>query len=329
MVAHSNAPKAAGCITTWIAPVRTKLGPSATPNVDGWELKVLQQETLEKFSGKFRRKKFGFFSKQVKQLVFLFWEDLNSTIAQFDAELKLTKEYFLYADYGFGVITDVKLTDKDFLTTGTEFSKTISNGDDGDSWYLNIHLGRKLIRSQNGKGLIRGFIGYQHWEEEIYDKGSSSEYILFGVDITPFDTTDPNQKGITWNYSFDSIKLGLDGEYAITNTIKVSSLVVYIPYAELDAKDFHHLREGPSSADAGSPFVTWTGSGAGFNLEGSISYQFYPNWIFSTGYRYWYLSSEGNDATFHFGDGSENSTSREIDFDIKRYGATLGITFTF
>ena len=115
----------------------------------------------------------------------------------------------------------------------------------------------------------------------------------------------------------------------LTDTIKVSGLVVYLPYSKLDAEDFHHQREGPSSGDVGSPFITWDGLGDGFNVEGSISYEFYPNWVLSAGYRYWYLSSDGNDTTFHLGDGSENSNDREIDFESERSGATIGLRYTF
>ena len=259
----------------------------------------------------------------------LFWEDLDSSIIQVDAELKILKKYYLYTDYAFGAITNSKLTDKDFLTNGTEFSKTVSKGDGSDLLYLNVHFGRELINLANGTGVIRIFLGYQRWEETVFDKGPTEEYILFDTDVTSLDTTDPDQKGITWDYSFDSIKIGLDAKYVLTDKIMFSSLVAYLPYAYLNAEDFHHLREGTSSQDAGSPFVTWNNSGDGFNIEGALSYQLFSNWILSIGYRYWELSSNDNPTTFRFGDGSKNSNSRTNDFYSKRYGITFGITFAF
>jgi len=259
----------------------------------------------------------------------LLWENLDSAIIQFDTELKLKKNFFLYADYGFNSIASIYLTDKDFLTTGTEFSKSIHNNGSGDLWYLNLHLGRNLIESKNKKMAIRGFTGYQRRTEEMYATGPASEFIFFGFDVTFLDPTGPNQKALTWNYSFNSIKLGLDGKLALTDKVEFSGLITYIPYANLNAKDFHHLREGTSLEDAGSPFVTWDGSGDGFYFAGDISYQSHQNLTLSAGYRYWRLSSEDNKTTFYAGDGTENSVSRSSEFDSKRYGYTFAATLVF
>ena len=257
------------------------------------------------------------------------WEKLDSTMIQFDSELKLKKKFFLYADYGFNSITSIYLTDKDFLTTGTEFSKSIHSNGSGDLWYLNLHLGRNLIESKNQKGEIRGFAGYQRRTEEMHATGPASEFIYFGFDVTFLDPTGPNQKALTWNYSFNSIKLGIDGKLAITDALQISGLMTYIPYANLNMKDFHHLREGTSAEDAASPFLFLNGSVNGFNFEGSLDYQLHRNWILSAGYRYWELSSEENKTTFYFGDGSNDSTSRKSNIYSKRYGSTLAVMFIF
>ena len=98
----------------------------------------------------------------------------------------------------------------------------------------------------------------------------------------------------------------------------------YLPLASLEAEDVHHLR-----TDAASPFVTWDGDGDGYNLEVKGSYEFYPSWILSAGYRYWYLSSDDNDTTFNLADGTVNSDARTTDFEVERSGFTVGLSYTF
>jgi len=259
----------------------------------------------------------------------LLWEDVDSNIVQFDAEVTLSNKFFLYADVGIGSIEDLKLTDDDFLgslngNTRVELSHTVNGGSADDLSYVNIHLGREIIRSQDGKSKLRGFLGYQHWNEKLVSSLPVSECTQAFVDCVSSTNLAFSGDFITYDYSFNSIKLGLDGEFSLFNKFKVFGAFSYLPLASLDAEDFHHLRD-----DAASPFVNWDGDGDGYNLDVGVNYEVFSGWKLSAGYRYWKISSDKNDTTFHFADGTDLSDGREIDFDVDRSGFTLGLNYIF
>ena len=71
------------------------------------------------------------------------------------------------------------------------------------------------------------------------------------------------------------------------------------------------------------------GNGEGINLEVSLSYFFFENWALNVGYRYWSIDSKDNDSTTFASDGTSSTIIKGSNFDLERWGGTMGITCYF
>ncbi len=99
------------------------------------------------------------------------WDDLDSIVAEFTADMLFLDEYILTIDGGFGAISDGNFTDDDFsfTTPGALISRSISTADDDDMWFLSVMLGSRVlswnVRDEKPRSYLALMIGYQHWTE--------------------------------------------------------------------------------------------------------------------------------------------------------------------
>jgi hypothetical protein len=264
-----------------------------------------------------------FFNASNTRISNLEWENVESNIVQLDGEIEFPNLFFVKGVYGYGVIDDGDFTDKDFLADGTEFSKTNHNVTDDKLWYINIDVGRQLFKSQDGKFKLRGFLGYQHLEEKFVSKGLN-EQILFGVDITSLSTLGANANAITWETRWDSLRVGLEGDYKFTEKCGVNIKTAWIPHSDFENEDDHHRRtdlaENPSFRD--------DGIGDGVDFEMNINYDIMERVNFKVGYHHWYFREDGDSSAY----GSTGTTTFIPDgqeYETQRYGATFALTYSF
>src|SRR6185369_4889023 len=84
-----------------------------------------------------------------------------------------------------------------------------------------------------------------------------------------------------------SIRLGIGGEWNVTDRFKVSANAAWLPFTRLDAADAHLLRIDLSG---GTPEG---GTGGGVQLEGIASYALSDSFNVGVGARYWYMQAQG------------------------------------
>jgi hypothetical protein len=89
---------------------------------------------------------------------------------------------------------------------------------------------------------------------------------------------------ITETDSWKALRVGLSGEAMLTDRVKLSTDIAYLPYITDDSLDNHvfRVRLFPGKADAGG----------GVQLEGIASYYLTPQFSVGVGGRYWAMWTE-------------------------------------
>jgi hypothetical protein len=258
------------------------------------------------------------------------YEDLDSSAVEVKVEVKMPSWYFMRGEAGFGGIGGGELIDSDFLKgdDGDFLASQSSSKVESDKlWYLNIDVGRTLLSSgKSGKNSLRGFVGYQHWEESYDATGINYQTCTVGGFILGFcqpagTSLLEGSKVISNTAKWDSIRIGLDGAMGFTEKLGMEARAVFIPYADMHNEDTHHLRD-----DLSKPAFVMNGYGIGYNMEADLRYALLKNFYFTAGYRYWKLESDGDvDIRAPSGD----STFPLNELSSERHGFILGLTYKF
>ena len=230
----------------------------------------------------------------------LIYEDLESNIIELEGEIKLPHRVFLRTQFGFGTINDGRLVDDDFVSAAgaTNFgasqsgahriSRTFSNVDGDNIWYLNLDLGFKLWATPNNDHFTRVFIGYQHWQEKVVATGVEQVECTSFTGGNPFcnspgTVTNTGQKVISNEVRWDSLRIGWEGSFRYSKRFWFDADLAYIPFAGLLNRDIHHLRTDLQQ----DPSFEMDGTGSGYNLEASLKYSLTKKLFLSAGYKYW------------------------------------------
>jgi len=233
----------------------------------------------------------------------LTYEDLESNIIEVEGEIKLPHRVFLRTQFGFGTINDGRLVDDDYVSAAgaTNFgasqsgphriSRTFSNVDGDNMWYLNLDLGFKLWATKNNDYFTRVFIGYQHWQEKVVANGSEQVECTSFTGGNPFCSspgtfTNVGQKVITNKVRWDSLRIGWEGSFRYSKRFRFDVDLAYIPISGLLNQDIHHLRTDLQQ----DPSFEMDGTGTGYNLEASLKYSLTKKLLLSTGYKYWKIN---------------------------------------
>jgi len=268
----------------------------------------------------------------------LFWEDLESVVAEAKVEYSRNRISFARGYFGFGLIGDGRLFDDDFvsdakaISNGTtiqrahRFSRTLSSVDDDKLWYVGIDFGRTFYQSKSGELKVRNYFGYQHWEEKYVAKGITQiECTATGVLCNAAGTvSNLGNRVITNTFIWDSFRFGFDGNYKISKRFKLNFDLAYLPISYFYWDDIHHLRTDLKKNPSGDS----TGWGYGFNLEGNLKYCLNKNWSLTAGYRYWSMQMYFGELRLFFVSGNTSELLLN-DFNTYRMGAKLALSYEF
>ena len=264
----------------------------------------------------------------------LHYKDLLSNVVELRGQVTLAKSWFFRANYGFGDIRGGRLIDDDYVSPAvaeasfggnTRFSRTFSDVEGNNLWYVNADLGYKFSFFKE-QAQLRLFLGYQYWKERVEATGVTQ------VECTaPSVLCDPvgavsfrGRKVITNTVQWHSLRLGLEGGYQITPRISLDGSAVFIPYTAMKNEDIHHLRADLRQ----DPSFSMEGTGHGVNLEGTASYLLIKDLVFSVGYRYWLLNVTDGTWQNHPVVGAADTVNLNL-LKTFRQGWTLGLTYRF
>ncbi len=265
------------------------------------------------------------------------YKDLASNVVELRGQVTLAQKWSLRANYGFGDITGGRLIDDDYVSQAGavccttlnrphRFSRTFSDVNGSDLWYVNADLGYKAWSFLQEKGSLRVFLGYQYWREKVEATGVTQvECTSVGVNCNAVGTvTNRGQKVITNTVKWSSLRLGLESGYQFTSRFSIDGSVVWIPYTSMKNEDIHHLRTDLQQ----NPSFSMSGTGMGVNTEVTATLMIIQNLFFNVGYRYWWVGVTDGDWTNHPVSGA-SSTVQLNQLQSFRQGVTLGLDYKF
>lgn len=112
----------------------------------------------------------------------------------------------------------------------------------------------------------------------------------------------------------------------ITDRLKLTGDAAWIPYAKLNARDFHWARIG---TDFNGP-TPEDGHGHGVQLEAILSYDVTRAFSVGIGGRYWRIQTPDHGATAHFDVSAiGGGLPQDLNFKTERYGGFVQASYIF
>ena len=123
----------------------------------------------------------------------------------------------------------------------------------------------------------------------------------------------------TWH----AARIGFTGKIAITDRLSFSAEIAGIPYASVQNKDSHLLRQSFADLGPAPNVITNSRYAVGGEAELILNYAVTPNIEIGVGGRYWGLTARNGDVLFGPAFNSFNNNNSLNRFDQQRYGVLL------
>lgn len=196
------------------------------------------------------------------------------------------------------------------------YSNTRSNAVQGTIAYATGDIGYNLLESADYK--FGPFIGYNYYREKKDAYGCVQISNEFSDCVTPF----PNSVlGITENDTWNSLRVGFNGDAVLLPGLHLNTDVAFIPYTQFSGVDIHWQR-----TDVANQTSTETGRGMGVQLDAILSYAITPAFNVGVGGRYWAMWTNDNAYTNIFGTPCPCQT---LPVKTDRYGLLVQADYKF
>jgi len=271
------------------------------------------------------------------------FKDTGTNVTEITGRLQLKNKVFVRGAFGYGSIGGGRLTDDDFLsaqgaaTQGASvsgahrFSRTFSDIDGDNLWYLSGDLGVTAHTFQGNRGSLGLFVGLQYWRERQVATGvtqaecttassPSSDFRCAPAGTVGFQ----NQQVITNTTTWFSGRFGGEVEYKFDPRVSVEAKVAML-LSYLNNEDVHHLRTDLAQ----DPSFRMTGLGIGTNSELNLRVRIWDRLYLTGGYRVWWNRVLANDQWKIYGADGSSATAPLTQFQSLRHGPTIGLTYSF
>lgn len=185
---------------------------------------------------------------------------------------------FIKGFIGIGDLFGGNLKDEDFPPTMVPYSATNASMN-GKIEYGALDIGHIVLKGDTWN--VGAFVGYRQYYQVSNGFGCTQ------VATNPFTcvpAVPQNFLALTQTEDWRGVAVGLNGSVMVTDRLKFSGDVAYLPYVNLSAFDNHWWGAFENPA-------TETGSGWGTQLEAILSYAVTDRWSLGIGGRYWYFAS--------------------------------------
>jgi outer membrane protease len=174
------------------------------------------------------------------------------------------------------------MNDEDFVIPFTPtflaaYSNTLSSMVSGNIGYGVIDGGFDVLRGPGYK--VGLFAGYFHFHQDMNAFGCTP---IASVNCTPAVPTS-GSAGITEDDQWSALRIGIAGETMLSERIKLSGEVAYLPWAKFTSTDNHFFGNTGMLAET----FAGSGNGRGVQLEALLSYYLTPQFSIGVGGRYW------------------------------------------
>jgi hypothetical protein len=271
------------------------------------------------------------------------YKDTGTNVTEITGRVQFKNKIFLRGAFGFGSIGGGRLTDDDFLsaqgaaTQGAtvsgehRFSRTFSDIDGDNLWYLSGDLGATAYTFRENKGTLGVFAGFQYWRERQTATGvtqaecttassPSSDFRCSPAGTVGFQ----NQTVITNTATWISGRFGGEIDYKIDSRVSIDAKVAML-LSYLNNEDIHHLRTDLAQ----DPSFRMTGFGIGTNSNVNIRIRIWDRLYLTGGYQVWWNRVIAADQWKIYGADGSSTTAPLTLFQTLRHGPTVGLTYTF
>ena len=241
----------------------------------------------------------------------LTYENVHAWTGETFARLDHASGFFSKGFLGAGGMTNGVLIDEDFPGFGGAYSNTVSYAKGGHLGYATIDLGYSFLRAPGAK--VGAFVGYNYYAQHV----NTFDCIqVAGDNGTCPPPADPNFLGLAEDERYDSLRIGLSAQFMLSNKLKFTTDVAYLPWVKFRGQDDHNWREVllPESGNKGD----------GVMLESTLDYAVTPNWNVGIGGRFWAWNMH-DDAyvTFDFLGSASPPTTQLARYNTERFGIFL------
>ena len=214
----------------------------------------------------------------------LTWEGQDGLALETFARLDHTSGVFAKGLIGGVGISSSKMSDEDFPPGISPYSKTTDTTKNGRDLYATVDLGYNFLSNNNGK--LGAFIGYNHYEQNLRSYGCTQVATNNNVCGTVKFTNDNLTLGE--NERWNSMRLGLNGEYMITDRLKIMGDAAWLPVSNMTSNDNHWLRANIN------PLKEVGDSSKNYQLEAVLSYKVTEKVSLGVGARHWHFEASGH-----------------------------------
>ena len=260
-------------------------------------------------------------SPSISSISRLTYDDMLTNSGEFFARLDTPWDVFIKGFIGGGRTNSGHMNDEDFglvpnfpFPPYIPYSNTISGNVTGNTGYGVVDAGYNFLRGPTYKA--GGFIGYTQFHQVMNAYGcaqiANSNSDCVGALVFPLGTL-----GITENDTWKALRIGMSGEAMVTDRVKVTADVAYLPYVNFNGLDTHWLRR--------VIFPEGSSGGQGVQLEGVLSYYFTPDFSVGVGGRYWAAwTTNGSDQN-----ATQNTIPTNFRGSFQQAGAFIQASYIF
>jgi opacity protein-like surface antigen/outer membrane protease len=202
--------------------------------------------------------------------------DTTANSGELFGRLETPQNIFVKGNVGVGSLLGGHLNDEDWAIFGgtVPYSNTSSSVGGGID-YATLDLGYDFFRGVGYK--MGAFVGYNYYRENKSAFGCTQIANQLS-DCVP--AVDSSVLGITENDTWNSLRVGVNGDIMVTDRFKLGADVAYLPFVQFNGTD-DHLQRVP-------PFLSpESGTGTGLQLESILSYLITDQFSVGVGGRYW------------------------------------------
>ncbi len=253
----------------------------------------------------------------------LHWTRQRNPMIELSGDMIWYDHLVVHTDLGVGTAGTGRLRDQDFNGSGhTDLaSDTIHPVNSDNLYYFNLDIGCRLVTwhgfsNPDSSLAVDALIGWQHWSEKYVARD--------GIDLFPGDRAFPPGDVIASRLSWDSLRIGLRGQWQFCERGMLESRVFFIPYTDFENADIHYLRTDLLNDPS---FCDHAHGGIGVQGDLTLSWKLTPHLGLELGYRAWDIRSNRGDSLTRTPDGDFVTPLNRA--TTLRHGALLGLHWTF
>ncbi len=233
--------------------------------------------------------------------------------------------WFVKGMVGGGVVTDGHIDDRDFLVTQFKFSDTSSDVRNGNVSFAMFDVGWAYSPAADLR--IGFFAGYHYWHEKVTANGVACNIASFlGC---PFPNAVPigfDVAVLAYEPTWHAVRIGTESKYQISERWSVNGEIAVVPYAWMENKDSHLLRQSLADLGPAPNVISKSKYAYGVETELFVNYALTPNIEIGAGVRYWGLASRIGGVRF----GPTFAVTDQLsNFDQERYGVLAHVKGRF